>query len=139
MQVDQVCYTVVSDTPQNYLCNHIKSSCIPFGCKGWHFFYLGSPTTTLYLLGLNTTEVYSLGHLSSLNSPTLYLLGLNTTEIYSLGHLSSLSTYVPILLPCISWASTQQRSIVLDICLLSVHMYQSTYLVSPGPQHNRGL
>ena len=29
-----------------HLSNHTKFSCIPFGCKGWHFFYLGSPTYT---------------------------------------------------------------------------------------------
>ena len=49
MQVDRVCYTVVSDTTLNYLCNHAKFSCIPFGCKGFHFFYLGSPTNSFFI------------------------------------------------------------------------------------------
>ena len=34
MQVDRDFYTVVSDTPYNYLFNHIKLSRIIFGCKG---------------------------------------------------------------------------------------------------------
>ena len=37
VQVHRVCYTVVSDTALNYLCNHTRSSCIPFGCKGEQF------------------------------------------------------------------------------------------------------
>ena len=34
MQVDRDFYTVVSDTPYNYLFNHIKFSRIIFGCNG---------------------------------------------------------------------------------------------------------
>ena len=34
MQVDRDFYTVVSDTPYNYLFNHIKFTRIIFGCKG---------------------------------------------------------------------------------------------------------
>ena len=34
MQVDRDFYTVVLDTPYNYLFNHIKFSRIIFGCKG---------------------------------------------------------------------------------------------------------
>ena len=34
MQVDRDFYTVVSDTPYNYLFNHIKLCRITFGCKG---------------------------------------------------------------------------------------------------------
>ena len=57
MQVDPVCYTVVSVTPLNYLCNHTKSSCILFGCKGDHFFYLGSPTNILWLYLKDTSNI----------------------------------------------------------------------------------
>ena len=45
---NRVCYTMVSDSFFNYLCNHTKSSCISFRCKGKHFSYLGSRTISVF-------------------------------------------------------------------------------------------
>ena len=55
VQVDPVCYTVVSDTPYNYLFNNTKSNCIPLGCMGKHFFNLGSPTNMFISAAVDAT------------------------------------------------------------------------------------